>query len=161
MSHEIRQAAIQQLLSTLHETLAWYDLPDSVLAGSYAPKKWTGREILVHLSDSEAVLLDRLRRLAAEEKPVLVAFDENRWADTLFYSRRDLNLSKLQYEAARRSVLEMARTLDAGVDARIGTHSVAGTRTFGWVLEHVASHNAHHLEQLRAIAAGRTWTPKS
>ncbi len=153
-----REEVIKSLLGTLHETVPYYDQSEAVLNRSYAPGKWTAREILVHLSDCEAVLLDRLRRLASEEKPVLMAFDENRWAAELFYKRRDLQISRLQYESARRCVLELARALAPEVDSRSGTHSESGTRTFGQVLAHTASHNAHHLGQLRAIAAGGTWT---
>jgi hypothetical protein len=154
-----REQAVSGLLDTLYQTLRYFDQPVN-LEKSYAPGKWTAREILVHLSDCETVLLERLRRLACEEKPLLVAFDENRWAATLSYKTRDLGLARLQYEAARRNVLEVARMLDASFDAKVGTHSEAGTRTFAQVISHLAEHNAHHLEQLKAIAEGRTWTKK-
>ena len=157
MSHP-REAVIQQLLATLHETLALYDQPAEVLARSYGPGKWTLRELLVHASDAETVLLERLKRLASENNPPLVAFDENLWAKHLKYAQRDLSLAKLQFEAARRGVIELARTQDAAVDARTGVHSEVGSLSFATVLNKVAAHNAHHLEQCRAIVAGKTWT---
>ena len=89
-----------------------------------------------------------------------MAFDENLWAGALFYKKRDLNLARQQFEAARRSVIELARVLPLNFDKKTGTHSEAGTRTFGEVLGHVAEHNAHHLEQARAIAMGKRWKPK-
>ena len=155
-----REKAVQALLATLHETLAAFDQAPEVLERSYASGKWTLRELLVHLSDCEGVYTDRLRRLAAEDNPTLMAFDENRWASRLFYKTRDLGLAKLQFETARRSNIELARQLDDSVDARSGTHSEAGTRTFAQILTMAASHNEHHLEQIRAIVAGRTWTKK-
>src|SRR5205823_7599552 len=87
--------------------------------------------ILVHLSDTETVLLDRLRRLAAEKKPILMAFDENDWAAALFYKRRDLSLAGEQFEVARRSIIELARSLPASFDKKTGMHSEAGKRVFG------------------------------
>jgi uncharacterized damage-inducible protein DinB len=155
-----REAVVQTLVDTLCETLRFFELPAETLNKSYAPGKWNARELLIHISDCETVLLDRLRRLASEEKPVLQAFDENLWVKGLFYARRDLALARQQFEVARRNVLELARTLDASVDAKTGVHSEAGTRKFGDVLAHLAEHNAHHLEQVRAIAAGKTWTKK-
>ena len=156
----MRDAAVQQLLDTLHATLQYFDQPDAVLNRSYGPGKWTMREILIHLSDAETVLLDRLRRLAAEKVPTLAAFDENLWTKELFYSSRDLQLAKQQFEVARRNVIELARKLDDAVDARKGTHSEAGPKTFGQVMAGTCGHTAHHLEQLKAIAENRTWTPK-
>jgi len=155
-----REAIIAALYKTFHETLPYFDQADSMQNKSYAPGKWTMRELLVHLSDCEAVYIDRLRRLAAEENPTLQAFDENKWASGLFYKKRDLTVARFQYEAARRGIIEMARTLDEKVDTNKGTHSEAGTRTFGQVLASHPEHNAHHLEQLKAIVEGRTWTKK-
>jgi hypothetical protein len=115
------------------------------------------QQILVHLSDSETVLLDRLRRLLSEKQPLLLAFDQDRWAKELFYPKRSLELARSQYIIARLCVIELAKTLPIKADEKAGTHSEAGPMTFGKVLARVASHNAHHLEQLEAIAAGRTW----
>ena len=158
MSREPREQIIQDLFATLHETLAFFDRQEEVLGRAYAPGKWTIRQILVHLSDTEAVYIDRLRRLSAEEMPILQAFDQDRRAAGLQYPKRDLNLAKHQYENARRSVAELARLMPPQADSRTGTHSEAGVRTFGQVLGGVVSHNLHHLEQLRAIDAGKTWT---
>ena len=155
-----REKVIQELLDTLHETLKYFDADSKTLGTSYGTSKWTLRQILVHISDTETVLLDRLRRLAAEKKAMLMAFDENDWAAALLYKERDLNLARQQFEAARRNVIELARILPADVDTRTGTHSASGTRTFGQVIGHIAEHNAHHLEQVRAIAAGKQWKPK-
>ena len=155
-----REAIIQNLKDTMHETLRFYDMPAPLMKKSYGAGKWTLRQLLVHLSDAETVLLDRLRRLASEKKPVLMAFDENDWAKGLFYKQRDLNLARQQFETARRNIIELARALPRRIDKNVGTHSQAGTRTFGQILKMCASHNDHHLEQLRAIAAGKKWKPK-
>src|SRR5258708_4088447 len=106
-----RQKTISQLLDTMHGTMPFFDQPEAVLSKRYAPGKWTARELLVHLSDTEAVHLDRLRRLAAEDNPTLMAYDQDKWAAGLFYGKRDLNLAQQQYEAGRRAVIELARIL--------------------------------------------------
>jgi hypothetical protein len=155
-----RDAAIQSLIATLHQTLPLFDQPDAALERSYAPGKWNLRQILVHLSDAETVLLDRLRRIASEEHPPLIAFDENLWTKNLFYMSRDLVLARQQFEIARRNVLELARKLPDSTDQRTGLHSEAGALAFATVLEKIHKHNAHHLEQAKAILEGRTWTPR-
>ena len=157
MQHGRRKDVVARLFATLHETLPFFDQPADALNRSYAPGMWTLREILVHLSDTEAAHLDRLRRTAAEKKPDFLSYDENEWAAKLLYKQRDLNLARLQFDISRRQVIELAWLLDESVDARVGMHSEAGPQTFAFNLNKLATHNAHHLEQIRAIAEGRTW----
>lgn len=155
-----RDAAVQVLFSTLHETLACFDQSDAVLARAYAPGKWTLRELLIHISDAETVLLDRLRRIASESNPQLIAFDQDLWIQNLQSQKRDLSLARQQFEVARRCVVELARILPDTFDQKTGTHSEAGVISFATVLEKIQKHNAHHLEQARACVEGRTWKPR-
>src|SRR5215208_979740 len=53
-----------------------------------APQKWSVRQIVAHLSDSELVAAERMRRIIAEDNPQIVAYDQNKWAENLDYSRR-------------------------------------------------------------------------
>jgi hypothetical protein len=153
-----RKQAVQRLTKDLREVLKFFGKPAAVQKRAYAPGKWTMREILLHLSDTEAVYLDRLRRLAAEDHAILQAFDQDKWADRLFYKTRDMKLAKQQFLTARACVIELLSKLGKTVDANTGTHSEAGPKTFAQVAETVVNHTGHHLEQLRAIAAGKTWT---
>jgi len=155
-----RQKIIDDLFSTMQATLALFDGPRAAFGKSYAPGKWTVRDLLIHISDTETVLLDRLRRIASEEKPLLAAFDQDRWAKGLFYDRRDMHLVKMQFQAARRGVIELATILDDSFDARVGMHSEVGALTFGHLLKKVADHTAHHLEQAKAAIEGRVWVRK-
>ena len=153
-----RQKIIDDLFASMQETLALFDGPRAAFGKSYAPGKWTLRDLLIHISDAETVLLDRLRRLASEEKPLLAAFDQDLWAKALFYDRRDMHLVKMQFQAARRSVIELATSLDDSFDAKSGTHTEAGTLTFAQVLKKVVDHNVHHLDQAKAAIEGRVWS---
>ena len=61
---------------------------------SPAPGKWTARQIVAHLADTELVAGDRFRRTIAEDNPALVAFDQDRWAEALGYADRRISDSK-------------------------------------------------------------------
>ena len=50
-----------------------------------APKARTAREVVHHLSDAELHDSVRLRRMLVERMPVLVHWDEDRYAERLFY----------------------------------------------------------------------------
>jgi hypothetical protein len=153
-----RQKLVDELFTSMQETLALFDGPRAAFGKSYAPGKWTLRDLLIHISDTETVLLDRLRRIASDEKPLLAAFDQDRWAKALLYDSRDMHVVKLQFQAARRSIIELAAGLDESVDAKIGMHTEAGPITFGHVLKKVVDHTAHHLDQAKAAIEGRTWS---
>lgn len=155
MSH--RAALIEALEANLNRTLSYFDAPADALARAYAPGKWTLQELLVHLSDTEAVFLDRLRRIVSDEKPLLLGMDPDRWAAGLDYKRRDVKLAKLQYEAARRGIIELAVKGSPALDARSAPHSEGGARTFAQILKTAVDHDEHHLEQAQAILDGKTW----
>jgi hypothetical protein len=48
---------------------------------------WSARMVVHHLADSESNAYVRLRRLVAEESPLIVGYDEELWASRLHYDR--------------------------------------------------------------------------
>src|SRR5215212_3640552 len=51
------------------------------------PDGWTPRQVAHHLADSEAMAYIRLRRLIAEDAPLIAGYDEPEWARRLHYDR--------------------------------------------------------------------------
>ena len=51
------------------------------------PGKWSARQIVHHLADSEMTAAVRFRLLLAEEKPVIKSYDQDRFAGRLHYER--------------------------------------------------------------------------
>jgi hypothetical protein len=145
------------LVATRDETLRALQRPAAELARSYAPGKWSMRQLLLHLVDHEGVALDRLRRLAADDKPLLWAYDQDRWVAELATGGRSLETAAALFAATRNAVIELSALLPADRHSRAGIHSEAGARTFAEVLEGLHRHNGHHLEQVRACAAGTPW----
>jgi hypothetical protein len=140
---------IESLEATRDETLGYFDLGDAELARTYDPGKWSVRFILHHLSDSETVLFERIRRTLSEPRGVLWVYDQDAWAKGLDYARRPLELSRRLYEATREAVIYYART-DYSRNGHLEfVHSVTGVRTLKDEFDKVAAHNAHHLAQIR------------
>lgn len=158
-SAELRQQAVSELQATRDALLPWFAVTGPELTRSYAPGKWTVHELLVHLADAESVLLDRVRRLASEEKPLLWAFDQDAWVAKLNYRNRDLARAGRLFAAARESILELATGFDEAALARVGVHSERGKVTLVETLNGIAKHCGHHLGQLQAIRAGTPWDP--
>jgi hypothetical protein len=144
---------IHRLEQTRDETLNLFALGDSDLARTYAPGKWSVRFILLHLADAESVLFDRIRRILSEPRQVLWVFDQDAWAKGLDYSSVPLEISARVYESVRNAVIYYAGLHYEGKGHLEFVHSVTGVRTLKDELDKVASHNQHHLDQIRAALA--------
>lgn len=140
---------IHELERTRDETLEYFALPEADLQRSYGPGKWSVRYVLHHLADSETVLYERIRRVLSEPRQVLWVYDQAAWAERLDYSKTPLDIARRIYESVRAAVIYYA-----GVEyERNGhlewVHSVTGLRTLKDEFDKVASHNEHHLSQIR------------
>ena len=96
---------IRELERTRDETLKCFSLDPPDLARTYAPGKWSVGYILHHLSDSETVFFDRIRRVLSEPRPVLWVMDQDAWARGLDYSQVPLDIARQVYDSVRSAIL--------------------------------------------------------
>jgi hypothetical protein len=100
---------IQDLERTRDETLKYFSLGERDLMRTYGPGKWSVRFLLLHLSDSETVLFDRIRRVISEPRQVLWVYDQDAWAKGLDYSQVPLDISRRVYESIRSAIILLRR----------------------------------------------------
>ena len=144
------EALITALENTHQETLTYFDLEPEKLDRSYAPGKWTVRQLLHHITDADSVLYDRIRRVISTDRPVIWSFDQDAWANQLNYDTQPLSINKVLYSAVRSAVVDLAkRFYNQQHYARPFIHSETGLRTLKEEFEKVAWHNQHHLQQIR------------
>ena len=148
-------ALIAQLEDTRSETLRYFTLANDTLERAYGPGKWTVRYLLHHLADSETVLYDRIRRVISEPRQVIWVYDESAWAKALDYSAVPLDMSRAIYDSVRTANIYYTRLHYERHGHLEFVHSVTGVRTLKDEFDKVASHNAHHLSQIRAALAPR------
>jgi hypothetical protein len=122
------------------------------------PDQWTAREIAHHLADSEMTSALRLRRLIAEDRPVIQGYDEAEFARKLFYGDRPIEGSLDALKAARQTNADILDRLSEEQWAREGTHSESGHYSVETWLEIYAAHAHDHAAQvdeiLRLIRSG-------
>ena len=119
-----------------------------------APTEWSAREVVHHLADSEAMSTIRLRRLLAEDEPLIQAYDEAEFARRLHYDR-PIDESLAVFGSVRRANAQLLDTLTEAEWQRDGTHSEDGPYSVeGW-LRIYASHGHDHAEQIRRAREGR------
>lgn len=140
---------IRELERTRDETLTYFSLDQRDLLRTYGPGKWSVRFLLLHLADSETVLFDRIRRVISEPRQVLWVYDQDAWATGLDYSRVPLDISRRVYESVRSAVIYYAGEFYEQKGHLEFVHSVTGVRTLKDEFDKVASHNEHHLAQIR------------
>jgi hypothetical protein len=116
-----------------------------------APGKWSAREILCHLADTEIVFAFRLRQALAEDHHVIQPFDQDLWARR--YPSFDAKTALAMFSAVREWNLTLIRSLSPADFSKPVTHPERGTMTLQTVIETMGGHDINHLNQLVAIAA--------
>ena len=117
------------------------------------PDAWTARQVVHHLADSEAMAYIRLRRLIADDDPLIAGYDEPEWARRLHYDR-PIAVSVAVLAAVRAASLELLLTLDDAEWERTGTHSDSGRYAVDDWLRIYAAHSHEHADQIRGVRAG-------
>ena len=128
---------------------------DAELDARPAPGKWSAREIVHHLADSELTSAVRLRLLIASDHPRIAGYDQDEFARRLHYDR-PIAASLDALKAARQTTAEILDRMSDADWVREGTHSEVGRYTPETWLEIYGVHAHDHADQIRkARAAAR------
>jgi hypothetical protein len=125
---------------------------DEELDARPAPGKWSAREIVHHLADSEMTSAIRLRTLIAVDNPPIYGYDQDEFARRLHYDR-PLEASLEAFKGARRSTAELLDRLTEAEWLREGTHTEHGRYDVARWLEIYAAHAHQHADQIK-VARG-------
>ena len=127
------------------------DWPASRYDASFAPGKWTARQILLHLAHVEMIDGVRLRMALAEPDYVVQPFTPDAWV------RAEEPASGpdvvAQFHAMRRMNLALWRAVPVDRWRAPFRHPECGTMTLDDLASICAGHELHHLAQLRQIGA--------
>ena len=110
------------------------------------PGTWSIQQIVIHLLDSELVTTDRMKRVIAEEKASLLAFDENRWVKNLCYDDQSVDDAVSIVELNRRNFARVLKKLPHEAFKRTGIHSERGPLTLEDLLKGAVDHLKHHIK---------------
>jgi hypothetical protein len=124
------------------------DITDEELDRPGPDGGWSARQVAHHLADSEATAFVRLRRLIAEDEPVIVGYDEPEYARRLHYDR-PVASSLAVLRAVRDASLELLESLTPAEWDRRGTHTESGPYSVDDWLRIYANHSHDHAAQIR------------
>lgn len=120
---------------------------------SYAPGKWTARQLLVHLVHAEMIFGERIRFALTTPGYVVVPFAQDDWVNV--EDSVDAASALAAYVGLRRMNLAFFRSLTPAQRAHRFRHPERGDIDVEWVITALAGHDRHHLPQLQAIAGSR------
>ena len=120
---------------------------------TYAPGKWTARQILCHLADCEIAFSFRLRQAAAEPHHVIQTFDQDLWA--VPYQNLDAKAAAGTFAALRQWNLLFVASLPPETWLKPVTHPERGQMTAQSILDTMGGHDRNHLLQLETIRSNQ------
>src|SRR5689334_6989903 len=152
MSPQERQQLVARYQDGYTEVVnALKGFSEDALSQRPLPGKWTAREIVHHLADSETISAHRLRKLLAEEKPIIHGYDQERYATLLRYNERELAPALEAFRAARDTTAQILSNMSAADWEREGWHTESGRYTPETWLQIYAVHAHNHAAQIRRL----------
>ena len=125
--------------------------PAESLNARLIPGKWSAREIVHHLGDSESTSAFRLRKLLVEDNAIIEGYDQDQFATRLHYNERDETPALEAFRSARETTLPLLKMMSEEDWQRVGTHTESGRYTTENWLTIYANHAHNHAAQIRRL----------
>jgi uncharacterized damage-inducible protein DinB len=122
-----------------------------------SPEKWSIRQVLRHLADSELVWAWRLRLVLAQDRPMITGYDQDAWSQRLRYGEAPALESLEEFAAVRRGNLRVLDGVEPADLERVGVHAERGEESVAHMMRLYAGHDILHIgqiERIRAVTSG-------
>ncbi|PYX28931.1 MAG: DinB family protein [Acidobacteria bacterium] len=115
----------------------------------YAPGKWTVKEMLGHLNDTERIMTYRALRIARGDKTPIEGFEQDDYVRDGNFGQRTLADLIEEFADVRTATLALFRNLDAeaGLRRGIANKNEVSARALAYI---IAGHELHHRRSLKA-----------
>lgn len=136
--HRILQEAIQGLTAEQMKTVP-------------ADGGWSIHQIVIHVVDAETVYTGRIKQTLAEEMPPLLPYDQDKWAERLYYHEADVTLYLELFRLLRKTNAQLLRKATEEEWERKGRHAEAGELTVRQMLKALMGHVTAHVNRIQKI----------
>lgn len=144
------QDAVEVISKTPEELRTLIEQIGSRVDEPIAPGKWSPRQIICHLADTNMVFSYRMRQCLAEEHHTVQPFEQDDWVKQ--YANYDADSALALLASLRSWNVAFLKSVSKEQYSKIATHPVLGDLTFRDLVEFIAGHEINHLQQLRAVA---------
>lgn len=114
-----------------------------------APGEWSPWQVLVHLSDAEAMFGMRVRLIVTQDQPTLLGYDQDAWAARFAELDPDPQATFARWLALRQNNLRLYESLTDHEWQRTGLHTDRGEQSAREVVRLAAGHDRAHIDQIR------------
>lgn len=123
-------------------------LPEEKLNFRYAEGKWTPKQIIQHLIDSERIMTYRMLTFARNDKTELPGFEENDYAVESNADERTLEELTTEFKTVRNSSISLIRSFNDELLRRSGIAN-KGRITVSALVYVIAGHELHHMSVIK------------
>lgn len=110
--------------------------------------KMSSLEVACHIVDSDQFMCDRMKRVIATERPLIVGVESADYPGPLAYHDHDLGLDLRLLAVQREQMAAELRRLPAEAWERVGVHSEVGLVTLLDLFVHATDHLESHVETI-------------
>ena len=149
----IQLAANQDIVLGLKENVIsvvdfYQNIPSEKLEHAYAEGKWTPKDILLHIIDTERVFVYRAMRIARQDKTEMVGFEQDDYIDAGKANNRTINSLIEEYKAVRNATIVLFDSFSDEELKSIGkaNGSPVSVRAIGYI---ITGHENHHNNVIR------------
>ena len=123
-------------------------LDNAAALARYAPGKWSIKEMLGHLNDSERIFSYRLLRISRGDPTPLPGFDQNPYVEAGRFDDRPVTDLLGEFRAMRLSTVALASGIppEAWTKRGVASDNSVSARALLYI---IVGHVAHHLQVLR------------
>jgi uncharacterized damage-inducible protein DinB len=140
---------VATLSRQIEDTLAFLrGLSEEQADSRYAPDKWSIKEVVGHVLDSERIFGHRLLRFARNDQTALPGYEQDDYVRAGNFGKRSLSDLADEFEHVRRANLLLLRSLDdeAWLRRGVANDSEVSVRALAYIL---AGHETHHMQIIR------------
>jgi uncharacterized damage-inducible protein DinB len=140
----VTENLIEELEISVHRFIKFVqNIPMDKFDYRYAERKWTIKEIIQHITDTERIFAYRALRFSRNDKTALPGFEENDYVDNTNANKRSLQDLLTEMAVVRQATLSLFKSFSEEQLIRIGTASnkQISTRAIGFI---IIGHQNHH-----------------
>lgn len=140
---------IQTLVQQMEETIALLkDISDHQAHFRYAPEKWSLKEVIGHIADTERIMSFRLVSIARGETVALPGYNDNEYVQNASFNKQSVEDLLQNLYIVRQSTIHLIKSLSSEDLLRRGTANNSEV-TVRALIAIIAGHELHHRNIIR------------
>lgn len=125
-----------------------YNIPTEAIDFKPSPEKWSIREIIIHLADSEANAYVRIKKALAENGSPVTAYDQDKWASKLHYDSQSIDENLELFKMLRNLTCKLLNLIRDDEWNNYMAHPERGNISVKDYINELIEHDATHIRQI-------------